>query len=52
MANKDPNLYYALLTDFTDSKTEVAPDDGELLHAVSQGIRKLNKKIPNIDGSA
>jgi cyclic beta-1,2-glucan synthetase len=52
MANKDPNLYWALLTDFADSKTEVAPNDGELLQAISQGIRELNERIPNTDGSA
>ena len=35
MVNRDPNLYYALLTDFADSRTEVAATDDELLHAVS-----------------
>jgi cellobiose phosphorylase len=44
LANRDANLYYALLTDFKDAPTETLPEDELLLQTVSQKIIALNKK--------
>ncbi len=44
LANLDPNLYFALLTDFPDADKEQLPGDGELLEYARQGVRALNAK--------
>ncbi|HZS57893.1 MAG TPA: hypothetical protein VFA43_01395, partial [Gemmatimonadaceae bacterium] len=44
LANRDPNIYFALLSDFTDSPTEVRAGDDEILAAATAGIRTLNEK--------
>ena len=31
LANRDPHLHFALLTDFADAPQETLPDDGPLL---------------------
>jgi cyclic beta-1,2-glucan synthetase len=41
LANRDPALRFALLTDFADSKVANSPD-GDLLNLCSAGIHKLN----------
>ncbi len=43
LANQDPALRFALLSDFTDAPTERAPGDDELVHAVRRGIERLNE---------
>ncbi|HEX3800185.1 MAG TPA: glucoamylase family protein [Verrucomicrobiae bacterium] len=52
LANRDNNLYFALLTDFRDSPAETTPNDAALLEQASEGINILNKKYesdrPNI----
>ncbi|MGH7652117.1 MAG: GH36-type glycosyl hydrolase domain-containing protein [Gemmatimonadaceae bacterium] len=50
LANRDPNLQFAILSDFTDSPTEHREDDDEILNAASSGIRALNSKYRNGDG--
>ena len=43
LANRDPNLLLALLTDFPDSRSPVEPRDG-LLDLVVEGIHALNDR--------
>ena len=44
LANRSPNLLFALLTDFTDAPQETMPDDDDLIHRAVAGIRELNAK--------
>ncbi len=44
LANRDRNLYFALLTDFTDASEEQLPDDERLLKQAREGIENLNRK--------
>ncbi len=49
VANRDPNLYFALLTDFTDARAEHMPDDARLVARVKEGIVALNDKYAATD---
>lgn len=42
LANSDGDLCFALLSDWTNSASETAQDDDELLRAATQGIADLN----------
>ncbi|MDP9202491.1 MAG: carbohydrate-binding protein [Gemmatimonadota bacterium] len=44
LANRDLNLQFAILSDFTDSPTEHSPDDEEILAAAATGIKALNAR--------
>ena len=44
LANRDKNLYFALLTDFRDADQETMPSDDLLLRQVSEGVELLNRK--------
>ncbi len=44
LANTDPNLDFALLTDFNDAVHETVPGDEQLLLQAVEGIEKLNQK--------
>ncbi|MDB5200795.1 MAG: putative protein NdvB [Ferruginibacter sp.] len=44
IANRDPNLYFALVTDFKDAATETTADDQPLLDMLTEKIHDLNKK--------
>jgi len=44
LANRDRQLYFALLTDFKDAAIEHLPDDAGLLQTVTQGIAQLNAR--------
>ncbi len=44
LASPDGELYFALLSDWTDSATETAPDDDDLLAAAAAGIARLNQR--------
>ncbi len=51
LANSDGDLRFALLSDWTDSATESAPGDDELLEAAAEGIAGLNRRYgPAPDG--
>lgn len=50
LANRDPRLHFALLTDFLDADTEMAPEDAELLHRVREGIEAINRKHASAEG--
>ena len=42
LANRDPSLYFALITDFPDAVTETMPSDEVLVRHASDGIERLN----------
>ncbi len=44
LANQDPNLRFALLTDFLDASEETLPGDAELLQLAQRQIGALNAK--------
>ncbi|WP_276372349.1 glycoside hydrolase family 94 protein [Chryseolinea sp. H1M3-3] len=44
LANRDSNLLFALLTDFTDSEEQALFEDDALIAHVQNGIEKLNQK--------
>ncbi|HEX8923119.1 MAG TPA: hypothetical protein VF828_00105, partial [Patescibacteria group bacterium] len=52
LSNPYSNLYFALLTDFSDSSTEYCPEDGLLIDAAVTGIRQLNEKYLSSTGRA
>jgi cyclic beta-1,2-glucan synthetase len=43
LSNRDPNLYFALLTDFTDAPQKEMPTDKGLLEKMKAGIQNLNE---------
>ena len=44
LANRDPHLHFALLTDFPDAPAEFLPGDADLLRLAREGIEELNAK--------
>ncbi|MDX2105151.1 MAG: glucoamylase family protein [Candidatus Melainabacteria bacterium] len=44
LANRDQNLYFALLTDFPDAATQTLPQDNKILELAKKGIEELNNK--------
>jgi cyclic beta-1,2-glucan synthetase len=44
LANRGANIHFALLTDFKDSKTEILPEEKELLRVARVKIEELNSK--------
>ena len=44
LANRDPNLLFALLTDYKDSTDQTLFEDESLLEVVQKGIENLNTK--------
>ncbi len=44
LANSDKNLYFALLTDFTDAQHAETEQDAELLALAEAGIAELNRR--------
>ncbi|MCB1243342.1 MAG: cyclic beta 1-2 glucan synthetase [Akkermansiaceae bacterium] len=44
VGNQDPNLTFALLTDFRDASEEEQPEDAELVRLVREGIKSLNDR--------
>ena len=44
LANREKNLHFSLLTDFTDSDSETTPNDQTFLNLVSEGIQQLNER--------
>ncbi|MCC7308674.1 MAG: phosphorylase [Acidobacteria bacterium] len=44
LANQDNNLYFALLTDFSDALAEELAEDSEIIKAARDGIKALNQK--------
>ena len=51
LANRDPSLSYALLTDFEDAASQHLPADADLLMQVTEGVKQLNLKYcPDREG--
>ena len=46
LSNPDPQLSFALLTDFTDAPTQIMPQDEQLLTLAKTGVESLNQKYP------
>ncbi len=44
LANREKNLHFSLLTDFTDADSETKPEDDSLVNLVSERIQQLNEK--------
>jgi cyclic beta-1,2-glucan synthetase len=44
LGNRDPDIFFALLTDFTDAPAEVMPRDELLLQHAREAIHALNEK--------
>jgi cellobiose phosphorylase len=51
LANPDPHIYFALLTDFTDAFQEEMPRDPEIIDAALKGIADLNARYPHPSAS-
>ncbi len=51
LANPDPNLLFALLTDFNDASSEIMPEDDELLMSTRKRIEELNKQHGRSDST-
>ena len=45
LANLDPHIHFALLSDFRDAETPELPDDGPILEAAREGIAELNQRL-------
>jgi cyclic beta-1,2-glucan synthetase len=48
LGNCSDNIYFALLMDFKDSKTEITNFDDELVSQINLGIEELNQKYSSI----
>lgn len=44
LANREPNLHFALLSDFTDAASEHTPTDVAIVAAATEGVRALNAR--------
>ncbi|MEO8185361.1 MAG: glucoamylase family protein, partial [Deltaproteobacteria bacterium] len=44
LANPDPNLYFAVLTDHTDAPSETLESDAHLLELTLRGVQTLNER--------
>ncbi|MEP7071179.1 MAG: glucoamylase family protein [Verrucomicrobiota bacterium] len=44
LANRDPHLHFALLTDWPDAAEETLPGDAPLLERAQKGIERLNRR--------
>ena len=49
LANRDPHLHFALLTDFRDAPSETVAGDQGLLRRAQAGVERLNRKYPTPD---
>lgn len=52
LANQDKNIYFGLLTDFTDSATETKESDEALIQLAREGIFDLNQKYRGFNTNA
>ena len=51
LANRDPNLHFALLTDFRDAREETLAEDALLQDLARERIEALNAKYPGTKGA-
>ena len=45
IANRDPHVHFAVLSDFADAEAATMPDDQALLDAAREGIKALNRRL-------
>jgi len=50
LANQDDNIYFALLSDFSDAPTEELAEDSTILGLARDRINDLNQKYENVNG--
>ncbi len=50
LANRDPQFYFALLSDFADAPFAEMPDDQALMEIALAGIERLNQRYDTSDG--
>jgi len=50
LGNRDPNLFFALLTDFPDADTATQDGDDDLLRRAREGVAALNVRHRRADG--
>ena len=50
LANRDPNLFFAILSDFTDASSEKVASDDAIITAAKDGVADLNAKYPRAGG--
>ncbi|GMK41557.1 hypothetical protein PCCS19_46140 [Paenibacillus sp. CCS19] len=50
LSNPDPQLYFALLTDYADAKSETTPADEQIYKAAREQIDELNARYPREGG--
>jgi cyclic beta-1,2-glucan synthetase len=48
LANRDPRLHFALLSDFTDAPAPAREGDGAILDAAVRGVHALNERYPSV----
>jgi cellobiose phosphorylase len=48
LANRDPHLYFGLLTDFPDAAVETLPGDESLVELTRVGIEDLNRRYASL----
>ncbi|WP_425058993.1 GH36-type glycosyl hydrolase domain-containing protein [Sporomusa carbonis] len=51
LANRDPNIHFALLGDFVDANAEILPGDAAILAAARSSIEALNRTYSRPGGS-
>ena len=51
LANQDPNIYFALLTDFADANDETVPGEEKVVQAAIEEINKLNQKYAVLENT-
>ncbi|HEY2435070.1 MAG TPA: glucoamylase family protein [Vicinamibacterales bacterium] len=51
LGNLDPNIHFALLSDFKDASAETLPLDAEILAAAADAIKELNQKHRDAGGA-
>ena len=47
-ANRDPDIFYALLLDFNDAPREKMPDDADRIKEFTEGVADLNGRYPSL----
>ncbi|MBV8780094.1 MAG: cyclic beta 1-2 glucan synthetase, partial [Phycisphaerae bacterium] len=50
LANRDPNLHFALLTDFKDAPSETMPEDADMVQLAVEGVERLNEEYKSKEG--
>jgi cellobiose phosphorylase/cellulose synthase/poly-beta-1,6-N-acetylglucosamine synthase-like glycosyltransferase len=51
LGNLDPNIHFAILSDFKDASAETLPLDADILAAATDAIAALNRKHVDSDGA-